>query len=143
MATDLSGTTALVTGANSGIGRAIAIDLAAHGARVIASGRDETRGEWVADKIRAAGGEADFVAAPLTDEASARRLARRAVELGGGHVDILVNNAGGESHRPHRADGRGGFRRRLRRQRKGTVLPRGGASSGHGPNRQGLHRQHH
>lgn len=93
MAKNLSGTTALVTGATSGIGRAIAVDLAAHGARVVASGRDATRGDEVVDKIRAAGGEADFVAAPLADEASARGLARRAVEAGGGRVDILVNNA--------------------------------------------------
>jgi NAD(P)-dependent dehydrogenase (short-subunit alcohol dehydrogenase family) len=85
--------TALVTGANSGIGRAIAVDLAAHGAHVIASGRDATRGKQVVDKIRAAGGKADFVAATLADEASARGLARRAVEAGDGRVDILVNNA--------------------------------------------------
>ena len=93
MATNLNGTTALVTGANSGIGRAIAVDLAAHGAHVIASGRDEARGEQVVDKIHAAGGKADFVAASLTNETSARRLARRAVDVGGGRVDILVNNA--------------------------------------------------
>ena len=82
MATNLGGMTALVTGANSGIGRAIAIDLAAHGAHVIASGRDATRGKQVVDKIRAAGGKADSVAASLTDEASARGLGRRAVEAG-------------------------------------------------------------
>lgn len=93
MATNLSGMTALVTGANSGIGRAIATDLAVQGAHVIASGRDEARGEQVVDKIHATGGKADFVAASLTDEVSARGLARRAVEVGGGRVDILVNNA--------------------------------------------------
>ena len=93
MATKLSGTTALVTGANSGIGRAIAIDLAAHGAHVIASGRDVTRGKGVVDTIDAVGGKAEFVAAPLSDEASARGLARQALELSGGHLDILVNNA--------------------------------------------------
>ena len=93
MATNLSGMTALVTGATSGIGRAIATDLAAHGAHVIASGRDEARGGQIVDKIHAAGGKATFVAASLTDEASARGLARRAVEAGDGRVDILVNNA--------------------------------------------------
>jgi NAD(P)-dependent dehydrogenase (short-subunit alcohol dehydrogenase family) len=90
----LHGSTALVTGGNSGIGRATAVDLAAHGAHVIVGGRDTVRGEEVVGKIRASGGKADFVAAQLRDESSARDLARQAVGLGGGHVDILVNNAG-------------------------------------------------
>jgi NAD(P)-dependent dehydrogenase (short-subunit alcohol dehydrogenase family) len=94
MTTDLSGRTALVTGGNSGIGRAVALDLAAHGAHVVLSGRDLARGEEVVATIRAAGGKADFVATSLSDESSARKLARTAVELGGGHVDVLVNNAG-------------------------------------------------
>jgi len=88
------GTTALVTGGNSGIGRATALALAEHGAHVILSGRDAGRGEQAAAEIRARGGAADFVKADLGDEASARHLARQATELGGGHVDILVNNAG-------------------------------------------------
>ncbi len=94
MTAKLDGSTALVTGGNSGIGRAIALDLAAHGAHVIVSGRDATRAEEVVAAIREAGGKADFVATGLSDEASARELARRATELGGGRVDILVNNAG-------------------------------------------------
>ena len=94
MTAQLDGSTALVTGGNSGIGRAIALDLAAHGAQVIVSGRDAARGEEVVAAIRANGGKADFVATGLNDEASARDLARRAKELGGGHIDILVNNAG-------------------------------------------------
>jgi len=92
--THLMGTTALVTGGNSGIGRATALALAEHGAHVILSGRDAGRGEQAAAEIRARGGAADFVKADLGDEASARHLARQATELGGGHVDILVNNAG-------------------------------------------------
>jgi NAD(P)-dependent dehydrogenase (short-subunit alcohol dehydrogenase family) len=94
MTTDLSGSTALVTGGNSGIGRAVAVDLAAHGAHVVLSGRDTARGEQVVAAVRAAGGKADFVAADLRDAAGARALAARAADLGGGHVDILVNNAG-------------------------------------------------
>lgn len=94
MTTDLTGQTALVTGGNSGIGRATAIDLAAHGAHVVLTGRDQARGDQVVATIREAGGTADFVATTLDSEASARDLARRAVELGGGHVDVLVNNAG-------------------------------------------------
>jgi NAD(P)-dependent dehydrogenase (short-subunit alcohol dehydrogenase family) len=92
--TDLTGSTALITGATSGIGKALADQLAALGVHVIVSGRDKTRGDAVAAGIRAAGGTADFVAADLNDEDSVRELAARAVEVGGGHVDILVNNAG-------------------------------------------------
>jgi NAD(P)-dependent dehydrogenase (short-subunit alcohol dehydrogenase family) len=92
--TDLAGSTALVTGATSGIGRATAISLARRGAHVLVSGRDVARGDAVVVTIRASGGKADFVAADLGDGDSVRALARRAVELGGGHVDILVNNAG-------------------------------------------------
>jgi hypothetical protein len=92
--TGLAGATALVTGATSGIGRAAAVLLARRGAHVLVSGRDAARGEAVVTDIRSAGGKADFLAADLTDGGSVRALARRAVELGGGHVDILVNNAG-------------------------------------------------
>jgi NAD(P)-dependent dehydrogenase (short-subunit alcohol dehydrogenase family) len=94
MTNDLTGSTALVTGGTSGIGRAAALALARLGAHVVLSGRDATRGEQAVAAIRAEGGRADFVPADLVDENSARQLARRATELGGGHVDILVNNAG-------------------------------------------------
>jgi NAD(P)-dependent dehydrogenase (short-subunit alcohol dehydrogenase family) len=94
MTDNLTGSTALVTGGNSGIGRSTAVALARLGAHVILSGRDAARGEQVAAAIRADGGRADFVPADLSDEGSAQQLARRAAELGGGHVDILVNNAG-------------------------------------------------
>jgi len=91
---DLKGKTALVTGGNSGIGRAVAVALAERGAHVVLSGRDGDRGEQAVTTIRAAGGTADFVKADLGDEASARALARQAEDLGGGHVDILINSAG-------------------------------------------------
>lgn len=89
----LTGKTALITGGTSGIGRAAADQLAALGAHVIISGRDRTRGDQAVREIREAGGSADFVAADLVDEASARSLARAAIEVGG-KVDVLVNNAG-------------------------------------------------
>jgi NAD(P)-dependent dehydrogenase (short-subunit alcohol dehydrogenase family) len=86
--------TALITGGTSGIGRAAANKLARLGIHVIVVGRNAERGEQTVADIRAAGGKADFIASDLRDAASARDVARRAVELGNGHVDILINNAG-------------------------------------------------
>jgi NAD(P)-dependent dehydrogenase (short-subunit alcohol dehydrogenase family) len=94
MTTDLTGSTALITGSTSGIGKATAVQLAALGAHVVVSGRDKARGEAVVAGIRATGGTADFLAADLNDERSVRELASRATEVGGGHVDILVNSGG-------------------------------------------------
>ncbi|MGH3212586.1 MAG: SDR family NAD(P)-dependent oxidoreductase [Trebonia sp.] len=91
---ELTGRTALVTGATSGIGRAAALALAARGARVLAAGRNEGRGEQVVKDIRAEGGAADYLRADLHDAASAAQLARLAAGAADGAVDILVNNAG-------------------------------------------------
>jgi len=90
---ELTGRTALVTGATSGIGRAAALALAGLGARVLVAGRDEGRGEQVVKDIGAEGGTAVFLPADLRDAESAPQLAR-AAEAAGGQVDILVNNAG-------------------------------------------------
>ena len=88
--TRLAGRTALVTGSTGGLGVAIAKALAAEGALVVVSGRDKVRGDAVVGDIRAAGGQAQFVAADLgAGEDEVRRLADAA-----GPVDILVNNAG-------------------------------------------------
>ena len=85
---------ALITGGTSGIGRATANKLAELGIRVLVVGRNLQRGEKTVAEIRAAGGKADFISSDLRDASSAREVARRAVELGSGHVDILINNAG-------------------------------------------------
>ena len=92
MATDSS--TALITGGTSGIGRAAATKLAQLGIHVIVVGRNAERGEKTVAEIRAAGGKADFISSDLRDAPSAREVARRAIEVGNGHVDILINNAG-------------------------------------------------
>ena len=86
--------TALITGGTSGIGRATANKLARLGIHVIVVGRNTERGEKAVVEIRAAGGKADFIPSDLQDAASAREVARKAIELGNGHVDILINNAG-------------------------------------------------
>jgi NAD(P)-dependent dehydrogenase (short-subunit alcohol dehydrogenase family) len=87
-------TTALITGGTSGIGRAVANKLAELGVHVVVVGRNMKRGEKTIAEIRAAGGQADFVASDLQDAPSARQVARKAIELGNGQVDILINNAG-------------------------------------------------
>jgi len=86
MATNSS--TALITGGTSGIGRAAANKLAELGIHVIVVGRHAERGEKTVAEIRAAGGQADFISSDLRDASSAREVARKAVELGDGHVDI-------------------------------------------------------
>ncbi|TML13604.1 MAG: SDR family oxidoreductase [Actinobacteria bacterium] len=87
--TNLTGRTALVTGSTSGLGKAIAVQLATAGAHVIVHGRNAERGAAVVGEIEAAGGTARFVAADLSNPAD---LARMITEIG--EVDILVNNAG-------------------------------------------------
>src|SRR5258708_32060438 len=86
---DLQDQKALVTGATSGIGRAIALQLARDGAEVIVHGRDAQRGAATVEEIIAAGGRARFLAVDLSKPAEGRRLATAA-----GDVDVLVNNAG-------------------------------------------------
>ncbi|WP_030661363.1 SDR family NAD(P)-dependent oxidoreductase [Streptomyces cellulosae] len=87
--TALQGRTALVTGATSGIGKAVAQNLARQGAEVVLHGRDRARGEALVKEIVSEGSSARFIAADFTDAEDTLRLAAEA-----GAVDILVNNAG-------------------------------------------------
>jgi NAD(P)-dependent dehydrogenase (short-subunit alcohol dehydrogenase family) len=89
----LQGRTALVTGSTDGIGAGIARTLAAEGAHIIITGRDEIRGAKVADEITGSGGAATFVRADLGAGAGIRDLAATAQQIAGGPPDILVNNA--------------------------------------------------
>jgi NAD(P)-dependent dehydrogenase (short-subunit alcohol dehydrogenase family) len=81
--------TALVTGATSGIGKAVAKRLAADRMSVIVVGRDPQRGAETVDEITSDGGRARFVDADLADLAGVERLVAEV-----GEVDVLVNNAG-------------------------------------------------
>ena len=88
---DLTGMTALVTGASGGIGSAIAKALAGQGARVALSGTREDALTTVAAEI---GGDCVILPCNLSDAAAVDALVPQALEALGGKLDILVNNAG-------------------------------------------------
>jgi NAD(P)-dependent dehydrogenase (short-subunit alcohol dehydrogenase family) len=89
---DLTGRVALVTGSTSGIGKGIALQLAALGAAVIVNGRSAARGAEVVGVIQSSGKRAAFEASDLTDATQCQRLVDRSAEHFG-RLDILVNNA--------------------------------------------------
>lgn len=96
---DLAGKTYLVTGANSGIGRVAATELAKRGAHVIIAGRSREKTQPVLDEL---GDKAEFVELDLGDLASVRRCAEA---LKGRTIDVLINNAGLAGQRGTTKDG--------------------------------------
>jgi NAD(P)-dependent dehydrogenase (short-subunit alcohol dehydrogenase family) len=93
--TNLSGKTALVTGASRGMGRASALALAASGAQVLVHyGRGATEADGVVGEIRKSGGRADAVAADLAAVDGPHKLAKLTRNIVGDRLDIIVANAG-------------------------------------------------
>jgi NAD(P)-dependent dehydrogenase (short-subunit alcohol dehydrogenase family) len=90
--TPFSGTTALVTGASRGLGRALALALGAAGARVVLVAREGTALQAVRDAIRARGGEAHAITADVGERDAVHTISGQAAALAG-PVDLLVNNA--------------------------------------------------
>jgi NAD(P)-dependent dehydrogenase (short-subunit alcohol dehydrogenase family) len=94
MDSGLAGKVIIITGATANIGRAIALEFAAEGARVVAVGRDEAAGARVIELARARGADqAVFVRADLLDRQAPQRILEAADSLG--PVLVLVNNVGG------------------------------------------------
>jgi NAD(P)-dependent dehydrogenase (short-subunit alcohol dehydrogenase family) len=89
----LSGKRALVTGASSGIGRAVANRFAAEGAAVAAGGRDEERTRRTVEEIRSAGGSVVEAIGDVSTEDGARSVVEASAAALGG-LDIVINNAG-------------------------------------------------
>lgn len=93
---ELAGLRAVVTGSTSGIGRAVALELAAAGADVIVHGRRAAAAEEVADQVRGAGVRSAVVLADLHEAAACRRLVDEAWQTWDG-LDVWVNNAGADT----------------------------------------------
>lgn len=97
----IRGRKALVTGASTGIGKAIALGLAAEGVQLMMTSRDPARLAAAVDEVRQAGGTVHSLAADVTTAAGCAQVGKDAARHFG-TVDILINNAG--SSRPRPAD---------------------------------------
>ena len=89
----LSGVKVLVTGASRGIGKAIAVDMAGHGATVMCTGRIQSTLDQTVNEINSAGGVAKSIVCDLSDPLSGRVLVEETIARLG-DLDVVVNNAG-------------------------------------------------
>jgi len=90
---EIKGSRVIVTGASSGIGRAVSLELAREGAKLIAVARREDRLRQLADEVTAVKGRIEIVAGDIADPQT-RQHAIEAVQSHYGGLDILINNAG-------------------------------------------------
>ena len=96
---DLSSEVAVVIGATGVLGGALAEGLAGAGAKVAILGRNAERGKKAVDEIRTTGGRADFIPSEFRGADSAREVARKAIELGNGHLQKHRANSGSPNSR--------------------------------------------
>lgn len=89
----------LITGASRGIGRAIALALAAPGAHLLLNGRDSSALEQVATEARVSGAQATPIACDVSAEPHVRRLIETSAAISG-QIDVLINNAGSAAVQP-------------------------------------------
>lgn len=99
MSEGFKGRTALITGATTGMGRAVALALGERGANVVIAARREKEGAEAVTDVEAAGGQGLFVRTDVTVEAEAKAMVDRTVERFGG-LDFVFNNAGSGVNTP-------------------------------------------
>ncbi|WP_122614708.1 SDR family NAD(P)-dependent oxidoreductase [Streptomyces sp. Tu 4128] len=104
----LEGKVAVVTGATGGIGKGVALRLAAHGAQIVVNGRNEEKAARVLEEIRDLGGAGCFVPGDVRSKSDMDRLAAEAVTAYGG-IDIVVPSAGGNDDEARSPAVRGSF----------------------------------
>jgi 3-oxoacyl-[acyl-carrier protein] reductase len=104
----LKGKVAVVTGGTGGIGKGIALQLAARGATVVISGRNASKAEAILEEIRSSGAVGDFIPGDVRSKADMDALAAESARRYGG-IDIIVANAGGNDDEARSPDVRGPF----------------------------------
>jgi 2-hydroxycyclohexanecarboxyl-CoA dehydrogenase len=105
---NLQGKVAIVTGGTGGIGKGVALQLAARGARIVINGRNEEKAQAVLEEIRRLGSEGCFVAGDVRSKSDMAVVAAEAARRFGG-IDIVVPNAGGNDDEARQPEVRGPF----------------------------------